>query len=742
MTFKKSFMANLKNRPWMIAMTVLITLVECVFIPAMYFGSERIRQMSMGLSGEKLTLAMQKSAGGWFGGSLVLGAMGILLLAAIIGIQAFSYLYKTNSVDFYDSQPVSFRGRFLTNYFNGLLLFAVVYAGGTALEMIVARLSGGGSLVFDLALLERYVWFVALFWGTYSIAVLAAVLSGNTFIAFLMGCFLSGAEFLCRFVINSCINVYFTTVNWQTDSPFFPESLPLTHYIRYAGNFMLGNADFVKTVQGHTTETLKGLAACAGIVLVATVLAYIAYMRRPRETAGKGLCFSFVESIVKITVGICGGTLAGMTADGIFASRYHYSPVVCLIIVVVVLLIGVIAEWIFNFNIAKSFRRGWQIPVCVVAAMALLVVFKQDLVGYDQYLPAPDTVASCAFYPEEKYSYTALFSEDMMNDETTEDYLEQYLVLKNVEAVEKVAAEGMKLQREYGTAYADYEYAYDKLPEELKNTWSAIVLYRLNDGRKVYRTIRLPYDVDRGAMDAVLGTEAYRQEYFNTKQMPKALKRNMKDYPRGDLTIYYNNTAGLGSNTDKASYAEIQKLVKAYRKDLKQYDFTYTQQHDCIGVVEVSYEAQGEYWMRKSQSYPVFDSYNHTIKKLKKLGIYEEPLPDPDKVEFVGVQYVTYSENDMGSEEPNTEEIPPVIYRDTKQMEQIFGALDVAYYGEWKQTPYEEEYYSATVVKHGEMENKEYAGNETAYLNSGLGTSYTILTKKLPEFVKQDFHKN
>ena len=741
MTFKKSFMANLKNRPWVIAMTVLITLVECAFIPAMYFGSERIRQMSMGLSGDKLTLAMQKSAGSWYAGSLVLGAMGILFLAAVIGIQAFSYLYKTNSVDFYDSQPVSFKSRFLTNYFSGLLLFALVYAGGTVLEMVIAAIGGGGSLVFNLALLERYVWFIALFWGTYSVAVLAAVLSGNVFIAFLMGCFLSGAEFLCRVVICSCINVYFTTVNWRTDTLYFPESLPLTHYIRYVSNFMFGNADFAKTVQAHTAESMKGLAACAAIILVATALAYAAYMRRPRETAGKGLCFSFVESIVKITAGICGGTLAGMIADGIFAARYHFSIVVCLIMAVVVLLIGVIAEWIFNFNIAKSFRRGWQIPVCFVVSMMILVVFKQDLVGYDRYLPAAETVESCAFYPMDNYSYTAMYSGDVTADETTENYLEKYLVLDDVEAVERIAAIGMELQREYGTTYADYEYAYDKLPAKLKDTWSAIVLYRLNNGKEVYRQIRLPYDVDRSVMDAVLGTKAYRQEYFNMKKMPKVLKKSMKNYPLGEVSVYYNNASGAGGSAEEPAYADVQKLLKAYKKDLKQYDFTYTQKHDCIGVIEVAYEMQGEYWMRKSQSYPVFDSYDHTIKKLKKLDIYEAPLPDLDAVDFVGVQYIEYSENDMGGEEPNTEAVPPVIYRDAEQIEQLFAALDIAYYGEWKRTPYEEEYYSATIVKNGEMENNGYTGDEAAYLNSGFGTSYSILTKKLPGFVKQDVQK-
>lgn len=746
MTFKKSFMANLKNRSWVVAMTVLIALLQFGFVPALYFGSVHMRQVAMGVSGAKFARAMQRASGEWFSASLVLGIMSILFLAAVIGIQAFAYLYKTNSVDFYDSQPVSFRSRFFTNYLCGLLLFVVVFACGTVLEMAIVAAMGGGSLNFYLSVLERSVWFLALYAGTYSVAVLAAVLSGNVFIAFLLGCFLSGAEFLCRIVIFGCMNAYFTTIYWRSDIRMFPESLPLTHYIRHIGNFMNGNVEVAKfgdILHSHMAESVRGLLACGIIILVATALAYIAYVRRPREAAGKGLCFPFVESVVKLTMGICGGTLAGMIADGIFNTQYRFSLIMCLIVAVVVTLIGVVAEWVFNLNIAKSFRRGWQIPACFVVSCVLLVVFKQDLVGYDHYLPSPETVESCAFYPMDNYGYTVMYEDAddiesmMMVDENMTDYLEKYLILTDVDAVENIAKVGMELQREYSVAEPEYTDSYAGMPAELRDSWNAVVLYRLKSGKNVYRSIRIPYTMDRKAMDAVLGSKEYRQAYFNTDKMPETLQNLMQLFPTGELDVSYSNK--MNGDTEEFLYADVQRLLKAYKQDLEQYDFTYTQKHKCLGLIEVAFEIK-EDWTRKAQVYPVFDSYDRTIALLKKMDIYSDAIPKLDAVDFVGVQYTEFNGDEEAYSDERTLHSDTKIYRDADEVAQILAVLDETYYGEWARTNFEDTNYTATVVKKGDMENSGFTSkDEVEYVENGFGMMFTIPPKQEPAFLKKDF---
>lgn len=746
MTFKKSFMANLKNRSWVVAMTVLIALLQFGFVPALYFGSVHMRQVAMGVSGEKFARAMQRASGEWFSASLVLGIMSILFLAAVIGIQAFAYLYKTNSVDFYDSQPVSFRSRFFTNYLCGLVLFAVVFACGTVLEMAIVAAMGGGSLYLYLSVLERFVWFVALYAGTYSVAVLAAVLSGNVFIAFLLGCFLSGAEFLCRLVIFGCMNAYFTTIYWRSDIPMFPQSLPLTHYIRHIGHYMNGSVEVAKfgdILHSNMAESVKGLLACVIIILVATALAYAAYIRRPREAAGKGLCFSFVESVVKITLGICGGTLAGMIADSIFNTLYHYSLVMCLIVAVVVALIGVVAEWVFNLNIAKSFRRGWQIPVCFAASCALLIIFKQDLVGYDKYLPASETVESCAFYPMDNYGYSVMYKDaddiesQMMYDENINDYLEKYLILTDVDAVEDIAEGGMALKREFDITATEYMDSYADMPKELRESWDAVVLYRLKSGKNVYRSIRIPYTADRKAMDAVLGSKEYRQMYFNTDKMPETLQNLIQLFPNGELDVSYNNT--MSGESEEFSYADVQRLLKAYRQDLEQYDFTYTQTHDCIGLIEVSYETKDD-WVRKAQTYPVFDSYDRTIALLKKMDIYSDAVPKLDMVDFVGVEHTEFTEEDEVYSNERVAHSDTKIYRETDEIEPLLAALETTYYGEWGQTKFDYANFTATIVKKGDMENSGFAKkDEAAYVENGYGLRFVVLPQMEPEFLKEDY---
>ena len=49
----------------------------------------------------------------------------LIILAIITGIQGFYWIYKTRSVDFYESQPMSRKERFWQIYVNGILLYCV-----------------------------------------------------------------------------------------------------------------------------------------------------------------------------------------------------------------------------------------------------------------------------------------------------------------------------------------------------------------------------------------------------------------------------------------------------------------------------------------------------------------------------------------------------------------------------------------------------------------------------------------
>ncbi|MBR1627952.1 MAG: hypothetical protein IJ679_01630, partial [Lachnospiraceae bacterium] len=182
-------LTHFRNRPWVVAIHALTALLYHILVPALYLGGYRMSQISAGIAGKKLALHMQESATAWFGASLVLGFCILVGLAPFTGIEGFSYLFKRPSVDFYESQPMAFSKRFLLHFGSGIGLYAVVFGAGTVCEILVVTLCGGAMPRMAAAMAARFLVMLSVYIGMYSLSVLAAILSGNVFIAVLLGCF-------------------------------------------------------------------------------------------------------------------------------------------------------------------------------------------------------------------------------------------------------------------------------------------------------------------------------------------------------------------------------------------------------------------------------------------------------------------------------------------------------------------------------------------------------------------------
>ena len=61
----------------------------------------------------------------------------VIGLAILIGMQGFVYLHNKRQLDFYHSQPVSRKRRFLVLWFNGILIFVITYLVNMILGMSV-----------------------------------------------------------------------------------------------------------------------------------------------------------------------------------------------------------------------------------------------------------------------------------------------------------------------------------------------------------------------------------------------------------------------------------------------------------------------------------------------------------------------------------------------------------------------------------------------------------------------------
>ena len=735
MTFRRSFMDNYKNRLWVVAAVVLTALLQYGFIPALYLGGERMKIQTYGTQEKSLSIAMQIAAGQWLSFSQVFGMLLVLFLAVVIGIQGFSYLYRTSSVDFYDSQPVSYRQRFLRILGTGMLLFTCVYALGVLLGILVLALTGAGSGTLYLALAGEYIWFVVLFAGMYSFVTLAAVLSGNVFMAFLLSCFLSGIECLFRLLFMSGMSEYFTT-NYITDiiTPATPRLLPLTYFTDYTAsvfeNSLSGTAGFSEAAVDAFPASLSGAAISLVITCVATALAYIAFVRRPREMVGKGLCFPFMESLVKLSLGICGGILAGLVADGICESVFRYSVITFVVIAITVALVCMIGEWVFSLNVTKILHRGWQIPVCFAVSALVIVVFKQDMFGYDSYIPDAALVESAALYPQDAYNYSMITrgEDGAPYPEDREEYLESHLKLTDVASVEKLAAIGMKEQRHF--------YGRDDIDYENQRHWSAIVLYRMTNGRMVWRKLAIPYDIDRKLMDAVIGSDEYVNSYFDIDDTMTALQTALGQKVKGRLTVSYSNL--LGTETEQFTEDILKKLQKAYRQDRKNYDYSYLQEHICIGTLDLNYTYIGtaSYMPDLYESYPVYEGYDRTIAVLQEYGLYHEARPDPEQVEMLLLRHIK-SVDEIDEEDPSISEAKR--YDAPDQIAAILEQTEIRSYGDWSIYVNEDSYITVMILSPKDIELAGLSEDPDYYEEHGYGDTLILHEADFPDFVKADF---
>ena len=246
-----------------------------------------------------------------------LSFLAVTALAFITAIQGFSYLYRRQTIDFYESQPVKKSSLFIKIYLNGFLMYLLTAAAGYILAFVIAGAMG----IFRFALIaEAMVEFAELallFLGIYSITILGTVVSGTLIMGIMVSVFLLSAEVVIRGLVFICSQTYLSTFYnssfnvWDTlTSPFFT-------FTETAGRLSFFYTDDsvyrISAVYRHIEQALGSDIKLLIIAVVATALAWIAYKRRRSESAGHSVAFTLAEWILKFVIASVACILAGVT---------------------------------------------------------------------------------------------------------------------------------------------------------------------------------------------------------------------------------------------------------------------------------------------------------------------------------------------------------------------------------------------------------------------------------------------
>ena len=307
-----------------------------------------------------------------------------IVLAAVIGCVMFFYLQQKKQVNFYHSQPITRTRLFLNQYAAGLILNIVPLLVMIAVSFVVVAAYGMGSII-NIGAILQHTWYMLLFLlASYSIAVFAGQLAGTMATHMAINAVLHFGVPLAAWIVNLMYSLFFATYN---GAPIIENCLkfsPFCAAFQYLSDISYRSNSYVMT-----TEAMAGsvLAAQIGMTVLLSAASWFLYQKRPSEAAGKAMVYPVSEPILKAYLMFIVGIAAGLVFQAVGSRMFFYFAVITFAI-----LTHMTCEVIIQHDFKAMGKRLSHCAVILVLILAVVGVFRFDLLGYDSYLPEPDEV--------------------------------------------------------------------------------------------------------------------------------------------------------------------------------------------------------------------------------------------------------------------------------------------------------------------------------------------------------------
>lgn len=527
----------------------------------------------------------------------------VFVLAAVIGMQGFSYLFDRRKVDMYHSVPVSKNRRFAVVYVNGLVIYLTASLSGLALGMILSAAQGAvnGEVIASAGL--SFVWHFFFFLVFYHMMILAVMLTGNRFVTGALFLMFALYEFLVSDMFEGLKGMFFDTysVHFLQDEPKFS-----TFYDCIMNIWQIKNAP---DAAAAAKIAMPLVAKWIGIAAVLLALGWYAYKKRPSETAGKAVAHRFLEPFLKVAAAIPAAFLVGRV---VYDTSYQNETLLVAGMLAGGVILCAVMEVIYDFDIRSLFKHLLSSGIALAALLAIFCIFKWDLFGYDSYIPAQNKVESIAISADGYYD--SYWDENQQYMEQSK-YESDHMFLTDISPVLELATLAKQTD-----------------PEEMEDNRSVYILYRLKSGAQKDRRIQVDYDdpATEELLNQIFRTDAYQKGVFQVMTDQKLLE--------GVTRIHYTN----GPAKVVIPVEEAGRLRDAWLKDMEQFDFTLVRHNRPCGFINFEYKNYNR------KQFLVYDSFANTIAELKKLEAYYPMELDAADIESVSV---TCYHNELAEQE-------------------------------------------------------------------------------------------
>lgn len=465
----------------------------------------------------------------------------LIVLATLCGVAMFRYLHDRRQVDFYHALPISRGKLFAVNYISGVLLVLPFYLIVLVIGLIFVSAMGLGGQITGALLVQSILGNIAYFLLNYTVAVLCTVLTGNTIITVLLGIWAQlGIPVLM--VMVQCYQAMF----YETFSSTVPLMQTFVLYGSPMCNYLVTFHDthtMYVPLFDTALDVVGGMAVLIYpviLTIVLGVLSYFLFVRRKSENTGMAVSFRRAKAPIKWFMSMFSGLGFGLIFTVIFSGT---SGGMWFGLVFGVVLCHMVVEIIYDFDFKALLHHWKQMIVLAILAVVVVAGIKNDVFGYDNYIPDVDDIASAAIessYYNIDWNYNV---QDIYKDQ-----------LADAESIEKIHQ------------LAELSVANNGKPEEGDSTHAYTIHYTLKNGDHVSRCYtEVPTNVVQDMMVNLVASEQYLKQYstLQTLRIPATNEEGM-------TRLEVRNSAAPEGTLPQAtliSRNEIQEVIDQLRAD-------------------------------------------------------------------------------------------------------------------------------------------------------------------------------
>ena len=718
MTSRNSFLARLlensKRRLWLIVIAILLFVIALPIYTAMYINLTEATAENIGII--KMQESLYKEMTQWFefGSGSTFWAV---LFALPAGMQGFSYLYDRSKIDFYHSKPVKASQRFMTIWLNGVLIFALPYLVGSIFNLLLVAASGVMDMTLFLTWCEGIILTIGFYLSVYSIIILAVMLTGKPLISVMgVAVFLFYEMAVRALYMGMCSFSFHFFYGYSEDDWLIPWISPFK-IVNLYGNEKIGMvAAFVLFV------------AFAAAVLA---LAYWCYKKRPSELAGSAMIFHGIKPFIKIGVAVPVALVAGLATAGLM----NYDPLdgtgspffpILLGALFLLLACGLI-QVIFEADIKGMVHKKCDIIISAVLTLAIMLIFRYDVFGYDNRVPALDKIESVTIVTATDSRYSRQFYDENRKQITKEEYADKYMRLTGEDAqnVRDLALLSIDKYQQYPNRIAFHE--------ENEESPSVCYKFRLKNGKIIAREIPINIrdEENKAAIAKIENSEAFicSNEVAMSDYFLEALES-------GDYKV--DAFWGSEMNEQELSTKQAIQLVHLFREDLLQNSYEARCNELPVGEINIYLNRQISY--ERNISLSVYPSFTNCMEYLKENGFETEKFINIEDIDRITVSkyYEKEEPETITTEMAGYAEAVTVMAEsetctaDFTDMYDIQTIIDSSYpqclsYDYWyRESPYDDSSYDITVY---------FKPDSEYYEEYSSVADFNFLKDQIPDFV-------